>query len=153
MNRILRAAALGAILVLAIPGAAFGATVTSTTVASATVDSTLSMTGIPATLDFSHASAGAVLTAPVFTYTVTSSDGPGSATLHMTATDFVNGVHTITAVGNMTYKIGGGSVQPYPVGGTNLNTDASYPVTLGLSLPANAHSGVYTSTLTFTASQ
>jgi hypothetical protein len=110
------------------------------------------MTGIPATLDLSHGAAGATLTVPTFTYTVTSSDGPGSATLHMTATDFVNGAYTIAAAGSMTYKLTG-STQQYPAGGVNLNTDASYPLTIGLVLPLAAHSGVYTSTLTFTASQ
>jgi len=148
MHRTTRALALGLALALALPGAAFATTATSSTAATATVDSALSMSGVPATYALGHAVAGSTLAGPEFSIVIVSSETVFNVSAASTA--FTSGAGTIP-----------GTAVRYLVGGTNYDsTEAAVSIghasplatTIKLVLPADAKAGTYAGTVTFTAS-
>jgi hypothetical protein len=152
MRHFIRAAALGAILALALPGAAFAATTTSVTTATVTVNGVISMTGIPATYANGSGVAGAILTGPPFTITVASSD---PFVVSVAASDFVSGGNTIVADHTtLTFITGATSLDYTGPAGVPMEIGTTTPLTekVKMILPLTAHAGTYTGTLTWTAS-
>jgi hypothetical protein len=149
MHRTTRAAAFGLALALIIPGAAMAATATSSTTATVTVDSVISMTGVPATYNFGHDIPGSILTGPTFTINVTSSETAWQ--LHATVTNFTSGGNTITTSGQFQW-FSNGSAQMWN-GSTPALLSTVSPIVEYMKLEpgSGARSGVYTGTVTFTA--
>jgi len=148
LSRTLRAIALGAALALALPGAAFAATVTAESAVTATVAGSISLSGVPATYSLGTGIANTPLMGPDWTVTVTSSD-PFS--LKVSTTAFTSGANTIPRTAFLIFSdthatINGGDGTPVEIATTS-------PVVghFGLNIPPGAPAGTYTATVTFTA--
>lgn len=154
-------------LLIAVGGAspALAASTSSTTTESVEVTTSISMTGVPASLTYSTVNAGATAQAPEFTASVSSNQANGW-TLSVDATDLVSGGNTIDRTqrayimsgnyNNFT-ATGGGSPVAYPGGPFVLATRgtggaADVFITSRVAVPANAAPGVYTGSAVFTAS-
>lgn len=152
---------------LAVAGAspALAASTSSTTTESLEVTSSISLSGVPASLAYSSVNAGATASAPEFTASVSSNQASGW-TLSVDATDLVSGGNAI-AMTQRTYVVsgnfanftatGGGSSVAYPGGPFVLATRnsggaADVFLTSRVAVPANAVPGVYTGSAVFTAS-
>ena len=154
---------LAAVLALALPASAFAASTSSTVTESLTVAASISMTGIPASLDYGSSTAGTNVVAPEFTAAVSSNNASGWS-VAVNATDLTNGGGTIPAT-NRQYSMagsgytatGGGSPVSYP-GGDFVIANRATPgsanvfVTSRISIPAAASPGAYTGSAVFTAS-
>lgn len=144
------------LLVLAIPAATLAASTSATSAESVTVLDTISLSGVPATLTYPAAAAGATSTAPAFTLTYTSSAAAGLTVNVDPGAGLSDGSgHTIpvTAQTLMTERdpvramtSGANSIDVFTTVGGRTTT-----VTLGLVLPGGQPGGAYTGTLTFTA--
>lgn len=154
-------------LLVAVGGAspALAASTSSTTTESLEVTSSISLTGVPASLTYSTVNSGATAQAPEFTASVSSNQANGW-TLSVVATDLTSGGNTIATTarayvvaGNFANftATGGGSFVAYPGGPFVLATRgtggaADVFLTSRVAVPANAAPGVYTGSATFTAS-
>lgn len=150
MHRSFRAAAVMALaLALILPGAAMAATTSSSTTATATVDSVISMTGVPATYNFGHGIPGSILTGPTFTINVTSSETAWSLTA--TVTNFTSGGNTITTSGQFQWFSNGTAAMWNGSTPAELSTVSPIVEYMKLEPGSGAKSGVYTGVITFTA--
>lgn len=167
MHQYTRARALRAVLfalVIAAAGAspAFAASTSSTTTESLEVTSSISMTGVPATLSYSSVNAGQSAQAPEFTANVSSNQVSGW-TLTVDSTDLVSNGNTIAKTqrqyvisGTGFTGTGGGSPVNYPGGPFTLATrgtagSADVFITSRIGVPPEAAPGVYTGSAVFTA--
>lgn len=138
------------VLTMSLAGTALGATATSSTTVSATVDASISISGVPVTIDLGHAASGADLFSSNFTITVGSSEPTFSVS--MSSTDFASGGSTIAAthlmpIVNGTQLDSAAANVPHPIGTTSPLT-----VHLKFAIPNGTPAGTYAATITFTAS-
>ena len=152
MSRTLRAIALGAALALALPGAAFAATDSATTVITAQINATLSLSGVPATLDFGSGIPGATLSAPAFTLVILSTD---PYTVTASVPNITSGTWNIAShalkltIAGTTYSSLGLPGVPFTIGTGPPNNPLVVSPTLNTTV--DTHSGTYTATITFRA--
>lgn len=158
---------LGAVLALTVTTSAFAATSTAISSESLNVLATVSITGVPATIDYGSSPSGATVSSSPMTIVVSTNNAAGF-NFTLTATN-LTGAGTIPSSArriNCTMTSAGtqfpgalcsGSDAAYPggsnvaLGATNAAGDATFATTTKVVIPGSAPAGAYSGTLTFTA--
>jgi hypothetical protein len=156
----IRILALAAMLVLMLPGATFAASATSDE--TLTVESSVTMTGVPATIDYGSAPAGTRLVAAPFTISA-STNSPTGATLSTNGLSFDVGggfdsfganarlyhVDELQAENEfVAYDADDTAFQDIDVG--TWAASPTYTVTLAIDIPPTTYPTTVTSSVTFT---
>ena len=144
------------LLVLAVPASTLAVSTSATSAQSATVLDTISLSGVPATITYPAALAGATVTAPGFTLSYSSSAAAGLTVNVDPGAGLTDGSGHPIPVGAETLAVNGNTAQALTSGANFVNIllaagPGSSSVVFGLVLPAAQPGGAYTGTLTFTA--
>jgi hypothetical protein len=146
------AAVVALLMALAIPGAAFAASSQSSAM-TLTISSVISVSGVPASLDFGSPLAGTNANAPQFTVTYSSN---GSATFTSSVTDLTASGGGLIAKANVSQSLASGSYAAAD-GATIASFGAaggssSKTVDVRVAVPAAQQAGAYTGTYTIAGS-
>lgn len=173
MNPIRRTRALvGALaLTLALAGPTLGATATQSASETLTVNSTLTLTGVPATLAYGSGVGGATLSAPAFT-AVSTTNNPAGVVVSATVNALTSNGNTIALTNRSVLLAQGtswtgcsemsGNALPFTKTFTAASMNLYQRTTAGtceavvtpkVTIPASAVPGAYTGTFTLTATE